>query len=115
MFDFPKYPLEALFASEQQPGRLDPTPRMLPILQGADVIFGRDVMSSNQFLVFGRDLLQSIVRSGMARPVKGLVIEIDQGRDSDELEKLISVIRIVKGHDDYQASETFSEDEAAGE
>jgi hypothetical protein len=108
---FPKYPLGAFVASGQESGRPDPNPTMLPALQTADVIFGRDVKIGSTFLVFGRDVLHAIVNSGAARPVKGLVIDIDQGKDSDELEKLIAMIRVVKGRDDYQASETIQVDE----
>ena len=111
---FPRFPLQAFFAPEQAPGQtpeqLDPNPAMLPTLTGANLIFGRDVTTGTQFLVFGRELLHAIVRSGTARPVSGLVIEIDHGEESDDLEKLCALMRAVKGHDDYQEGETFSEE-----
>jgi len=109
--EFPKYPLDAFVASVQEPGRLDPNPTMQPTLQTADLIFGRDVKIGSTFLVFARDVLHAIANSRVARPVRGLVIDIDQGKDSDELEKLIAMIRIVKGRDDYLASETIQIDE----
>jgi len=108
---FPKHPLSAFIASVQEPGRLDPNPTMLPTLQTADVIFGHDVTIGTTFLVFGRDVLHAIVNSGMARPIRGLVIDIDQGKDSEELGKLIAMIRVVKGRDEYIASETIQIDE----
>ena len=108
---FPKHPLAAFIASGQEPGRLDPNPTMLPMLQAADVICGHDVTLGSTFLVFGRDVLHAIINSGMARQIRGLVINIDQGKDSEELDKLIAMIRVVKGRDEYIASETIQIDE----
>jgi hypothetical protein len=97
----PSFPLEAFFAAEQRPGQLDANQALLPTLDKAEVIFGRDVTTSNQFIVFGCSLLQEIA-AGKTRPVNVLVIEIDQ--DTPELEKLCALMRIVKGRDDYKPS-----------
>ena len=107
---FPSYPLEAFFDAEQQEGQPAPNPTMMATLTKANLIFGRDVTTGSQFLVFGRELLQAIVQSGEIRPVSGLVIEIGKEGGPPELESLCELVRAVKGRDDYQVGETFMEE-----
>lgn len=78
---------------------------MLPTLKRADVIFGRDVVTRNEFLVFGRDMLQRIAKgkAGKAGKRAGiLVIELNQA--TDELEMLGAMLLVHKGKCDYKAS-----------
>src|SRR5436190_12956981 len=95
------YPLESFFAPQDEPGRLDPNPAMLDRLRDAEVIIGIDVMTRNEFLLFGKKTLEEIVRTG--KTTSPLFIEIDQGEESDELEKAVVMIETVKGRCDYQA------------
>jgi len=100
----PSYHLEAFFAPEQTDGWLNPNPDLLPALHEAEVIFGRDTSTCNLFIVFGRDVLTAIINSGLSRSVKTLITEIDQDEASDDLEKLLALMHVVKGCDDYQVS-----------
>jgi hypothetical protein len=95
-------PLEAFLDDNMGPnlsGGCDPR----PVLHGADIIFGVDIMSGHEFIVFGRDVLEEIARSGQSRRLRVLYIGIDQ--ETEELEKLLAMVQVVKGRDDYQASE----------
>ena len=56
-------------------------------------------LSRREFLVYGRDSLQEVVKSGRARQMSVVRIELDQ--DTTELELLIAVVRVMKGKDDY--------------
>jgi len=90
-------PIAALFGMGCEPNtEVDPR----QALHSAELIFGVDVMSQRQFLVYGRDALQEIVTSGKAHPMQVLMIGLDQ--ESDELEKLIALVRVIKGKDDYK-------------
>ena len=108
---FPRFPLAAFFAAHEPAERPDPNPAMFPTLTEADLIFGVDVSTGSQFLVFGRELLQTIARGGMIRAVKGIVVEIDQDKPYGELERLCALVQVIKGHDDYSPSETIEEGE----
>jgi len=103
---FPRFPLAAFLAPEPQ-DELTPNPEMLTTLTAANLVFGTDVATNSHFLVFGRDLLLAMADTGTARPVKGLVIEIDQRKEADELGKLCRLLQIVKGRHDFQESETI--------
>jgi hypothetical protein len=90
-------PLEAIFAADS----LDPNPECdpRPTLDRADVIFGVDVMSGREFLVYGRKTLEEIVATGESRELALVRIGIDQ--ETDELEKLLALVSVVKGSFDY--------------
>ena len=89
-------PVEALFDDQLGLNRSwDP----LPALRGARVILGVDVMSGHSFVVFGRKTLGRIARTGRAERVQTLRIGLDQ--DSDELEKLLALVTVVKGRHEY--------------
>jgi hypothetical protein len=89
--------IHALFASDGINPNLESDPRGM--LDGADLIFGVDTMSHREFLVYGRDSLQEVVKSGRARQMSVVRIELDQ--DTTELELLIALVRVMKGKDDY--------------
>jgi len=76
-------------------------------LREAEVIVGVDVMSERQFLVFGRDTLKRIRTSGNAEGVRMLSIALDQ--DTAELEKLLALVQVVKGHHDYSDSDSVAD------
>lgn len=98
-------PLEAFFSSDEkqlQPnvsGNFDAR----AILKDAEVIFGVDVMSEKETLVFGRKTLEGIIRKGKAKPIKVLRVSIDMEATSDDLEKLLAMVVTVKGRHDYSS------------
>ncbi len=96
-------PFHALFAADNvNPNEsFDENPR--DIVSAAEVIFAIDVMSGHKALVFGRDVLEGIATGGVAQAVETVGVELDM--ETDELERLVALVRVVKGHDDYQAGE----------
>lgn len=90
-------PLEAVFAANCP--NLNPECDPRPLLDKADVIFGVDVMSGHEFVVYGRKALEEIVTTGEARQLAVVRIGIDQ--ETDELEKLLALVSLVKGSFDY--------------
>jgi hypothetical protein len=94
--EIPVIPIEALFDESLGPN-LSSDPRLA--LHKANVIIGVDVMNQREFLVYGRNTLKRIVASGVAELVPVLRIGLDQ--DSDELEKLLALVQIIKGQHDY--------------
>lgn len=96
-------PIEAFFDEHYGPN-LSADPR--EALAEAEVIYGVDVMSGHRFVVFGRDDLERIVASGEAEELSVSYVSLDQ--DTDELEKLVALVKVVKGREDYS---TFRPDE----
>ena len=90
-------PLEALFDEGTGPN-LSADPRNA--LRDADVIIGVDVMSRREFVVYGRKSIEKLFRSGKPERLGVMYIGLDQ--ETEELEKLIALVRVVKGHDDYR-------------
>ena len=82
-------PINALFDASGVRPNLSADPRVAP--HEAEVIFGIDIMSGNEFLLYGKDTLQAIVKSGEARQVKFLAIGLDQ--ETDELEKACALMK----------------------
>jgi len=99
----PEYPIpiEALFDETWTGPNLSKDPRKA--FADAQVIFGVDVMSQCEFLVYGKKVLEEIVKSGTSQKLYTIHVAIDQ--ETDELEKLLALVQVVKGHDDYQADE----------
>jgi hypothetical protein len=94
----PVVPIDALFGEYCGPN-FSADPRAA--LHAAAVIIGVDVMSGREFLVYGRPLLEEIQKSGMPRPLAVFKVGLDE--DTDELEKLIALVQVVKGRHDYDA------------
>jgi hypothetical protein len=92
-----RIPIHGLFGTRCGPNPEINTHR---IMNEAELIFGIDIMSSREFLIYGRDLLHEIANSGATRNVSVVAVELDQ--DSDELETLIALVQVLKGKDDYQ-------------
>jgi hypothetical protein len=90
-------PVEALFAADDINPNPESDPR--PALAAADVVLGMDVDSGRQFLLYGRDTLERIVRSGRPGPQRVLLIALDQ--ETDELERVLALLLAVKGRHDY--------------
>src|SRR5579864_2249585 len=71
-------------------------------LRAADVIVGRDVMTGHEFILYGRDAVERIAASGDDSEDAGvIVISLDQ--DSDDLERIIALVKTIKGRHDYRA------------
>ena len=90
-------PIDALFGDGMSPN-LASDPRRC--LRDAEIVFGVDWMTEHEFIVYGRESLKEIARAGEPKALAVLRIGLDQ--ETDELEKLIALIRAVKGKDDYQ-------------
>jgi hypothetical protein len=93
-------PFHALFAADN----LNPNAHLgrdpSAVVASADVVLAQDVMTGRQSLIYGRKLLEMIVASGKGEEAEFLAVELDL--DTDELERLIALVRVIKGHDDYQ-------------
>ncbi len=96
-------PFHALFAADNvNPNdSFGGNPR--DVVSAAEVIFAIDVMSDHEAIVFGREVLEGIAAGGVAHGIETLGVELDM--ETDELERLVALVRVVKGHDDYQAEE----------
>jgi len=94
-------PLESLFAADG----ISPNPEVDPraALAEAEVVLGIDVMTRHSVVVFGRNALKAIVRTGKARVVPVLGVEIDL--ETDDLEKLCALMVVVKGRHDYGSAD----------
>lgn len=95
-------PIHALFAADQASPNdaLETDPREL--ISTADIVIAVDVMTRNKSLVYGRRILEGIIASGKSKPVVVLPVELDM--ETDELERLLVLLEIVKGHHDYASS-----------
>jgi hypothetical protein len=89
-------PSEALFG-EGRDANAEAEYRQL--LAVADLIFGVDVLSGKQSIVFGRLSLEELVRTGQSN-ILG-VVNIGLDRDTLEMEKLATLVQDIKGHHDY--------------
>jgi hypothetical protein len=91
-------PLEAFFGDGYEPNRATATD-FPQLLRDADIIIGVDVMSKNEFVVFGRRLLEEIAGGQQGKFCKILRIAIDH--ETEELEKLCALVTVTKGYNDY--------------
>src|SRR5262249_38520381 len=97
--NIPTVSIHALFAADG----INPNPEFdpRPALAAVEVILGVDVMTGREFLVYGRDALERVVRSGRPMPMRVLKVGLDQ--ETDELERLIALVLITKGRHDYRS------------
>jgi hypothetical protein len=91
-------PINALFDETRTKPNLAADPRRM--LHKADIVFGVDIMSGREFLVYGRETLQRIVQTNTTEECTVIKIGIDQ--ETEELELLAALMRVVKGRDDYE-------------
>jgi hypothetical protein len=68
---------------------------------GVDVIIGVDVMSGHEFLVYGRKTVERISRMDSEEEFSVLYIGLDQ--ETEELERLVALVEVVKGSHDYRS------------
>ena len=64
-------------------------------LAGAAVIIAQDSAAGRKAVVYGRELLEDIARAKARHAVKVLIVEVDF--ESDDLERLATLIDFVKG------------------
>ena len=76
-------------------------PQWRTAFETADVIFGIDVETGQEILVFSRDALQMFAVTAANDEVRVLRISID--RTGDELELLVAACEAYRGHHVYQA------------
>ena len=76
-------------------------PQWRTAFDAADVIFGVDVATGREILVFDRGELPMIAVTGMRDRLRVLRISIDSA--GDELELLIAACEAYRGHHDYRA------------
>jgi hypothetical protein len=72
---------------------------VLGTLDMSQLIVGIDIMTGHEFLLYGRQVLDSIEKTGVKIPLRVLKIELDQ--DSQELEKATALVHLTKGRCDY--------------
>ena len=89
-------PIEALFGEGRDPNAEVDYRRLLA---DADLIFGVDVMSGKQFILFGRLSLEKLVRTGQSNILGVVNVGLDQ--ETMEIEKLATLVQDIKGHHDY--------------
>ena len=70
------------------------------MIESAEIIVGVAREDGHGFLVFGRDKLQAIAKSGREESLYVLRVGLDQ--ETDDLEKLCAVVKGVKGKHDYE-------------
>jgi hypothetical protein len=72
---------------------------VVDMLSEVEVIFGRNVMTQEVFLVYGRHRLQELQQSDCEDDVDVLMIDVlDQ---ADELNQLLALVQIAKERYDY--------------
>jgi len=93
-------PIEALFGEGWDPNAEVDYRRLLA---DADLIFGVDVVSGKQFILFGRLSLEKLVRTGQSNILGVVNIGLDQ--ETMEIEKLAALVQAIKGHHDYYGAD----------
>ena len=94
-------PIEALFGEGRD---LNAEVDYRQLLADADLIFGVDVMSGKQFILFGRMSLEELVLTVQSNTLGVVNVGLDQERM--EIEKLATLVQDIKGHHDYCGSGT---------
>ncbi len=75
-------------------------------LKQNEVILGVDEKTGNEFVVFGRSTLRTMLSAAAPRPTLTMRVNILQA--TDELVMLIAAVRVAKGYDEYEAYEAAS-------
>jgi len=93
----PGIPIHAIYGKNISEPNLSPDYR--PTLLAADLIFGRDVDSGHEFLVYGRAALERVRENGRPDKFRIVVVEVDM--ETDELELLLALVEVLRGRNDY--------------
>jgi len=73
------------------------------LIASADAILGVDVDSGHEFVVYGREFLKGVAAGGEPEPARLLRIELDL--DTDDLERLVALVTVLRGRHDYPGGE----------
>ncbi len=87
-------PLEAFWGEND---RVNPAARGL-ILQ-ADLILGVDIMSRQEYVVYGKATLKRIAETGQGQDLRVLRVGIDAA--GDDLDRLCGLVMFLRGRFDY--------------
>ncbi|MBI2808701.1 MAG: hypothetical protein HYX68_27245 [Planctomycetes bacterium] len=94
-----RVPIDALFDESgtgcNRDADFDPT----DLINSADVILGVSREDGHEFLMYGKEVLARIARTGMEESANVLRVEMDQ--ETDDLERLAGLITMLKGRHDY--------------
>lgn len=93
-------PLHALFSSDGAHVNAEARFEPRELIRAADVIMGVDVMSRHTFVVYGREFLEAAARSESPQMAGIVYIELDEGTETDDLERLIGLVESIKGRHD---------------
>jgi hypothetical protein len=85
-------------------GGMTPNPAIEQLIGGSDLIFGIDVSEARQYLVYGIAALKEMPSDAKAAS-ELRVLRICVDPETDQLERLLVLVRQFKGSDDYQADE----------
>ena len=92
-------PIEAFFGEGRAPNAEVDYRRLLA---DADLIFGVNIVSRKQSIMFGRLSLEELVRTGQSN-ILG-VVNVGLNQETLELAKLATLVQEIKGHHDYYAA-----------
>lgn len=93
--------IDALFGDTHAEPNPAADPR--PMLYAAKVILAVDHMTGREILVYGRKALGKIIAGGKPKKLPVLLIGLDA--ESDDREKLLALLTVVKGRHDYGPDE----------
>jgi hypothetical protein len=96
-----RVPIDALFDVSGTGCNRDADFHPADLINAADVILGVSREDGHEFLMYGRDVLERVARTGTEEPGNVLRVEMDQ--ETDDLEKLAALIAMLKGRHDYRA------------
>jgi hypothetical protein len=92
-------PIAALFSEGRDAIAADEYRQLLAV---ADLIFGIDVMSEKQLLVFGRLSLEELVRTGESHILR--VVNVGLNQETTDIEVLAALVYDIRGHHDYHGA-----------
>jgi hypothetical protein len=104
MPDSDAVPINAFFDSTGTRPNSDADFDIRQILLDAEVILGRDVMSADEFILFGRETVLRIASGSEPEGARTLRIELDRGdlaEGSEDLARAIALVEAIKGSHDY--------------
>ena len=93
--------IDALFDESGTGPNLSADPRQ--DLHAADLVCGVDRMSGREFLLYGSVALRDVIKTGESKGLHVIRIELDQ--ETDDLERVLALMTVVKGEHDYQIAE----------
>src|SRR5262249_23669947 len=71
----------------------------------AELIVGVDTISGRRFIVYGRNAAKNIAVNDVSPPPK-LAVSLNTDFGSRDLERLVAMVRAVKGRDEYKPCST---------